>query len=152
MNHDDLRNYSHTEVGELRAQVATLENRIVDLALEKDALAKERDAAWSINPSVSETLLREQLAASQAREKVLREAINASLDTVAHAENARNILVNVLTLPNDTSALDARLAEERARCAKVCESQSDLEYATGKVDYNERAWCDHLAAAIRSLK
>ncbi len=36
--------------------------------------------------------------------------------------------------------------------AKVCESQEDLEYATGKVDHNERSWCSHLAQAIRGLR
>lgn len=44
----------------------------------------------------------------------------------------------------------ARLIAKRQRIidAKICESQSDLEYATGKVDHNERSWCDHLAATI----
>ena len=42
--------------------------------------------------------------------------------------------------------------QERERCAKMCESQEDFEYATGKVDHNERSWCSHLAAAIRDLK
>lgn len=36
--------------------------------------------------------------------------------------------------------------------AKLCESQIDLEYATGKVDHNERSWCGHLAQAIRGMK
>ena len=42
----------------------------------------------------------------------------------------------------------ARL-EEREACAKLCESMMIDEYATGKVDHNERAWTDHCAAAIR---
>lgn len=36
--------------------------------------------------------------------------------------------------------------------AKLCESQIDLEYATGKVDHNEIAWCMKLAIDIRRLK
>ncbi len=37
-------------------------------------------------------------------------------------------------------------------CAKVCESQEAAEYATGKVDHNERSWCSANAAAIRGMK
>jgi hypothetical protein len=48
--------------------------------------------------------------------------------------------------------VDLVAAKQREECAKLCESQSDLEYATGKVDHNERSWCDHLAEAIRSQK
>ena len=44
----------------------------------------------------------------------------------------------------------ANLVLEEA--AKVCESQIDLEYATGKVDHNEIAWCMKLAIDIRGLK
>ncbi len=36
--------------------------------------------------------------------------------------------------------------------AKVCEAQIDLEYATGKVDHNEMAWCMKLAIDIRGMK
>ncbi len=36
--------------------------------------------------------------------------------------------------------------------AKMCKSQEDLEYATGKVDHNEMSWCSSNANAIRALK
>jgi hypothetical protein len=40
--------------------------------------------------------------------------------------------------------------DEREACAKLCESMMIDEYATGKVDHNERAWTDHCAATIRA--
>ena len=39
--------------------------------------------------------------------------------------------------------------DEREACAKLCESKSNDEYATGKVDHNEQAWTDFCAAEIR---
>ena len=41
------------------------------------------------------------------------------------------------------------MAHQRELDAKLCESQEDFEYATGKVDHNERSWCSYLAEAIR---
>ena len=41
-------------------------------------------------------------------------------------------------------------AAEREACAKLCESKSNDEYATGKVDHNEQAWTDFCANAIRA--
>jgi hypothetical protein len=40
--------------------------------------------------------------------------------------------------------------DEREACAKLCESMMIDEYATGKVDHNERTWTDHCAEAIRA--
>jgi len=42
------------------------------------------------------------------------------------------------------------VADEREACAKVCDAKVDAEYATGKVDHNERGWTQACAAAIRA--
>lgn len=58
------------------------------------------------------------------------------------------------TMPDVVSRIEAivRAAEqaEREACAKVCDCRVDDEYATGKVDHNEQAWTQALAAAIRA--
>ncbi len=41
-------------------------------------------------------------------------------------------------------------AKQREKDAQIAESHSKAEYATGKVDHNERAWSDAIAAVIRS--
>ena len=46
--------------------------------------------------------------------------------------------------------LTAGAKAEREACAKVCDAKVDAEYATGKVDHNERGWTQACAAAIRA--
>ncbi len=41
-------------------------------------------------------------------------------------------------------------AAERDECAKLCESLIASEYATGKVDHNERGWTELCASKIRA--
>ena len=64
-------------------------------------------------------------------------------------DTAKTTTRTVMATPDEIHHFANSVLEE---AAKKCESQSDLEYATGKVDHNERAWCDHLAAAIRGMK
>ena len=75
--------------------------------------------------------LRQQLAASQAREKELRERVELCLSILPMNEQIDELVLkdctDYLALPFDSSALDKLLAEERERCAKVCESVSGNE-------------------------
>ena len=75
--------------------------------------------------------LHEQLAASHAREEKLREALEdikfctaPEPDDGSHHENAYWIATETLALPTDDTALQARLAEERERCALCVEAYS----------------------------
>lgn len=47
-----------------------------------------------------------------------------------------------------TSEVEKRTRE---KCAKVCDSNINAEYATGKVDHNEMAWAMVCAEAIRKM-
>lgn len=95
--------------------------------------------------------LREELAASQAREEKLREGLMAATAHLAGAASAYEKFVGragvrghadalfttrysdfekalvrsreALDLPHDDSALKERLARERERCAQVCEAR-----------------------------
>ena len=70
--------------------------------------------------------LEQQLAASQAREKVLREQLEslvlwASRATVSGCTPMEILYATAaLNQPTDDSALKAALAAERERCASVC--------------------------------
>lgn len=56
----------------------------------------------------------------------------------------------LLELEQTENNLRAAVLAEREACAKLCESKSNDEYATGKVDHNEQAWTDSCAEAIRA--
>lgn len=59
---------------------------------------------------------KEQLAAAQATNERLREALEQVAEEKARGyHEIRSIALDVLALPNDTTALDARLKEERER-------------------------------------
>jgi len=90
--------------------------------------------------------LRAQVAASQAREKVLREALvmwdelikhqyTGTREAMSDMQYASNATVKALAIPTNTTALDERLKAERERCAKVCDclatGEGDEEYAAG---------------------
>jgi multidrug resistance efflux pump len=105
------------EYESLRAQVLSL-TKERDLLLEKGAATFRLDMAE----------LRKQLAASQAREAKLREALDALKAAWPHTNGYAPIklppyaemlalfaMVNeALALPTDTTALDERLAQEKA--------------------------------------
>lgn len=70
----------------------------------------------------------EQLAASQAREKKLREAFRTIAEDAVECDHngwprqsPRAYARAQLALPTDDTALQARLKEERERCAVECE-------------------------------
>lgn len=114
-----------TELEQLREQVATL--------------TKERDCAYQ----GSEAQTQEQLAAAQATIERLREALEAVETTCSyngqedeigehsccHEPSYRphspdcwtHLRTKALALPNDTTALDARLAQERTEIADTCD-------------------------------
>lgn len=106
-----------------------------------DAMTDERD---SYKAMVKEQWAQPELAASKAREQQLRIAMfnTASACRIwgGEAERARKMLEDYLALPQDDAALDARLASERERCAKVC----------GEIG-KDIVCPEECAAAIRSL-
>ncbi len=63
----------------------------------------------------------DQLAASQAREQRLRDAMVIALGHYSMRTNAASVLENALALLQDDTALQVRLKEERERCAVECE-------------------------------
>ena len=84
----------------------------------------------------------EQLAAAQAREAKLLEAL-AMIHLMGMHQNDRTTAQEALALHADDSALQARLKEERERCAEFCEAYDKYDYAvTGRKT---------LADAIRGL-
>ena len=99
----DYPNYPREMVEEFEAQIA--------------ALTKERDD-WKIGAQHRDRCFHsamDDLAASQAREAKLREAVDWMC---ANGCNCR-IGQDALALPQDDTALRERLAEERERCAQV---------------------------------
>lgn len=63
---------------------------------------------------------RQELAAAQAREKVLRDALEDTINNLRCTESwAWEPLVELFHLPADNAALKAALAAERERCAEA---------------------------------
>jgi hypothetical protein len=84
-----------------------------------------------------------ELAAAQAQIAQLREALGVVCKPVmdSYAGPARLVDFNIaLAIPTDTAALDARLAQERERCAVEC-----AKYASNTSHQD-------VAAAIREMK
>ena len=148
MNHDDLGNYSHTEVRQLHEQVA--------------ALTKERDEQkraadhWFTEANQDHN----RLVAAQATIERLREALEAVETTCSyngqedeigehsccHEPSYRphspdcwtHLRTKALALPSDTTALQERLDAERARYLAVV-----VKYGMGD---------DVIAKAIQEMK
>lgn len=104
-------------VEDLRAQIVTLQS-------DNERLTKERNMLKNKIKESGRYKLREQLAASQAREAKLREALKCTnvnlykgMSRSIQALQARTN-AEALALPSDTTALDERLAQERER---ICE-------------------------------
>lgn len=124
---------------ELQEQVADFHNRW--------------QTAMTVNQQQAETI-----AAAQATNERLREALQKGHRQLIYKlggtykdgyggsdrdAEAAVLMYEALALPNDTTALDARLAAERERCAKVAQ----------KFEPDER--CDYVtytSDAIRSMK
>jgi hypothetical protein len=139
------------ELDDLRAQVA---------ALTKD---REQERATTL---AQFSAIGKELAAAQTQIAQLREA----LETISDGENwgedgcwesssyPDEIAMEALAAPTDTAALDARLKEERERCAKVCEDQKYMAlqplrtYTAEEVCRSNKVTANYLASAVRRLK
>ena len=93
-----------------------LRSRIVTLESDNASLTKERDRAYQ----GSEAQTQDQLAAAQATNERLREALKFYMvppigQLNDHCVAAAKLGMAALAIPNDTTALDARLKEERER-------------------------------------
>lgn len=63
----------------------------------------------------------------------------------------RDSLVGMRAITRFANLVEQRAAAaEREACAQVCESLIAPEYATGKVDHNERGWTELCASKIRA--
>ena len=86
-------------------------------------------ACFDVGYAAGKLEAEEQHAASQSREKVLRDALAecyrqlVCLAPDSEIRNAVNMAIKALSQPTDDSALKAALETERERCAKVCESR-----------------------------
>lgn len=109
---------------------------ITKLERQVAALTKERDEAYAQQSKMCHLTADQtrQLAASQAREQQLIELF------VKHGHRVGNLKVirDAVAAPRDDTALQARLKEEREKCAKVCDN----------VGRDITSWC---AQAIRSM-
>ena len=110
------------ELDALRAQVAAL-------TMDLDHWRYQADEA-----GVTRVLLGGKIAAAQAHIAQLREALEAMVLAAREHRMGLRIADEALAISTDTTALDARLAQERERCAVVAEKSE---------------W---IAAQIRSLK
>jgi len=122
------------------------EERLAVMTAEMDAERYKHEQAITINERLlsDNRIAAEQLAAAQAREQQLREAVEeiakaARLNQSTWGIFIQDFCVKTLALPQDTSALDARLKEERERCAVKCDH---MRYASNQ----------DIAAAIRGMK
>ena len=110
---------------------------------EKELASEKRDNDLAMR---AVDRLREELAASQAREAQLRFALKY-IQAQTHIGHIQDTASAALAPPTKSSALDAALekarAEERERCAKACDY-----YAEDKCEANLADLC---AAAIRAL-
>ena len=106
------------KLGEALIKIGYLEEQV-------EKLTKERDAAWSVNPTVSENLLREQLAALAEQNEKMREAITEArgwnwLDDDVPTEIVKQIDV-ALDLPDLASPVLNRVRAEGMRmAAEIC--------------------------------
>lgn len=96
-----------TEIKQFRAELAAM-------TAERD---RYKDVAETHASAMQELIkVREELAAAQATNERLREALEQVAEEKARGyHEIRSIALDVLALPNDTTALDARLKEERER-------------------------------------
>lgn len=105
------------------SEITDLRSRIVTLESDNAALTKERDEALRVTFDVR---VIEQLAAAQATNERLREALKFYMvppigQLNDHCIAAAKLGMAALALPNDTTALDARLAQERKEIANTCD-------------------------------
>lgn len=88
-----------------------------DLERQVAALTKERDEAielWKIRGFTIEVATK-NIAAEQAYSERLREALESVKNSVVGGGYEYSVMSEALALPSDTTALQARLAEEREK-------------------------------------
>ena len=117
-----------------------MEQQIVDLIAEIEALKREKNhyiQEWSDVCDENQGLLND-LVASQAREKVLRDALVecyrqlVCLAPDSEIRNAVNMAIKALSQPTDDRALKAILTAERERCLEIIR---DLANASDPDDF-----------------
>lgn len=133
------------------AYVEYCEKRIADLERQVAALTKG-PGYWRNCHDIAEATnvaLREQLAAAQAVNERLREALAHAIDVMKDGQLESPFCEKALALPNDTTALQARLAEEREKCASIArEATAYTQFQT--VEHYKFA--SFIEDAIRSMK
>ena len=138
MNHDDLGNYSHTEVSLLREQISALTYDVLTATAERDqkdrelaALTEERDEKVLLNNQLADYLgnTEEQLATTQ-RELLKTRIINSAM--VKQCEEAEaNLAAAQATIEKYRKAIDALYNRNEAtryaviQCFGVAHPQSD---------------------------
>lgn len=103
-------------------EITALRSRIVTLESDNAALTNERDEALRVTFDVR---VIEQLAAAQATNERLREALITLRSCTAtegqYGRALQHTITEALAIPNDITALDARLAQERKEIACICD-------------------------------
>lgn len=111
-----------------------------------EKLMKERDAAWSVNPSKSEQVLLEQLAALAEQNEKLRKALSAaatSLWNYQATRGARAADKALEELPDlATPALNRIRAEGMRMAAEICISKRVPNKRSGGVHWRNQACAD----------
>lgn len=131
------------------ALMAKMEADQREIARLRDELAEARrqvcDGVVIVHPNgvreprCGSAQMMSELAAVQAREAKLREALSKAIETT-YSDTLFAQWKSLLALPHDDSALKERLRQEREACAKVCDDD-EHKYETGR----------SCAVAIRNL-
>lgn len=117
-----LPNEHENEAQKMRRLAERRYSKIDQLREQLAAVTKERDVADEGRNYANELLSKqaEQLAARQAREEKLREALEYSLSKIegGWSCDATDKIEEALAMPRDDSALRAAIAEELERMAR----------------------------------
>ena len=117
-----------------------MEQQIVDLIAEIEALKREKDhyiAEWSDACDENQGLLN-QLTASQARERLLRDALEYYMSNGID-EHLYYTVKNALAQPTDDTALKAALAAERERVYEAVDRELEPRVSSAIRDIIEDA-------------
>lgn len=103
-------------------EITALRSRIVTLESDNAALTKDKEDAWELIEEFrhENSEQRCQLAAAQATNAKLRKDMESAY-ALSNQLEVLDTLNKALALPNDTTALDARLAQERKEIADTCD-------------------------------
>lgn len=130
-----------------RANLTLTTSEIIwELKGQVEKLTKERDAAWSVNPTVSENLLREQLAALAEQNEKLKDALKTVVDDAEECTDhddwtamllsleayhiASTCLEEIDELPNLTTPVLNRIRAEGVRKASTLVSLVRNDWAS----------------------